>query len=901
VTLASNLLNMKPTDFLFLPCLFALGLAGPAQGRAAEPAPAAGSPAVGEAPPPTEPLTLWYRRPAQRWSAEALPLGNGRLGGMVFGGVERERIQFNEDSLWTGGENPSGDYGTMGAYQNFGELFLELDGATPGGPRVTCVSDQRPFYASEDVDRTVDGRADTKWCLEHKDRPVVWQLELAKAEAVKSYAFTSCPDLPGRDPKSWEVLGSKDGTNWVTLDRHASDPPIEKRGATKTYSFPNETPFLQYRIRFLANQGMPHFQIAEIKLGATAPPAAREPQGYIRSLSLADAIHRVRFERDGVTHTREAFASHPDQVIALRWTADRAGSVSGRIQLKSAHADPTKAEGHTLTFTGKLANGLAYEAQVRLLAQGGTVQPDGDALRLRGCDEVIVLLAAGTDYVMDYARRWKGPPPRARLEQVLDAAAKSPWEQLRTRHVADHQRLFARVAVSWGQTASELRVPPTDRRLAAYRSGGADPELEAMLFQLGRYLLIGSSRRPGLPANLQGLWNDSNNPPWSSDYHSNINIQMNYWLAEVANLGECHLPFFDLVMAMLEPSRKATRASFGNLRGWTARTSHNIFGGHGWQWNIPASAWYALHFWEHYAFTGDKEFLRQTAYPMMKEVGQFWDDHLKRLPDGTVVVPNGWSPEHGPREDGVAHDQQIVWDLFSNCIEAATVLDTDADYRAHLAELRERLAGPKIGRWGQLQEWMADRDDPKDQHRHTSHLFAVYPGRQISVAKTPELAKAAAVSLAARGEVGDSRRSWTWPWRCAMWARLGRPEDAGRMVRGLLTYNTLPNLFADHPPFQMDGNFGITAGICEMLVQSHAGEIQLLPALPKAWADGSVKGLCARGGFQVDMAWKEGRLTSATLHSALGQPAKVKLGETVKTLSTRAGQAIMLDGGLNTK
>jgi alpha-L-fucosidase 2 len=438
----------------------------------------------------------------------------------------------------------------------------------------------------------------------------------------------------------------------------------------------------------------------------------------------------------------------------------------------------------------------------------------------------------------------------------------------------------------------------TDRRLAAYATGALDPELEATLFQMGRYLLIASSRRPGLPANLQGLWNDSNTPPWSSDYHTNINIQMNYWPAEPANLPECALPLFDLVMAMREPSRAATRAAFGNTRGWTARTSHNIFGGHGWEWNIPANAWYALHFWEHYAFSLDKTYLRDVAYPMAKEVCEFWVDHLKKLPDGTLVVPNGWSPEHGPREDGVAHDQQIVWELFTFYVKMADDLAIDREFRNQIAAMRDKLAGPRIGRWGQLQEWMTDRDDPKDQHRHTSHLFAVYPGSQISLTRTPDWAKAASISLQARGTSGDSRREWAWAWRSNMWARLGDGDRAHAMLRNLFTYNTLPNLFGNHPPMQLDGNFGITAAICEMLLQSHAGEIHLLPALPKAWPTGSVKGLRARGGFEVDIDWHDSRLLNATIRSTTASTTHVRYAQQAVDLNLTPGMTKRLNGTL---
>lgn len=677
------------------------------------------------------PLTLWYDSPAQDWQSQALPIGNGRLGAMVFGGVDEERIQLNVDSLWTGDENVSGGYGTMGAYQTLGDVSIELEGKS----------------------------------------------------------------------------------------------------------------------------------------------AAEE---YRRQLDLSRAIHRVRYTKDGVKFTREMFCSHPDQVVVARLTADRPKQYSGTIRLKDGHQAATESDGSRLVVAGALSNGLRYETQLHVAASGGTVVADGDAIRFVQCDEVTIVVAAGTDYVMDYQKQWRGEDPHRQVAAQLAAAVKEDYAELLRRHVEDYRSLFDRVALDVGQTPAQRAELPTNRRLEAYREDPADPDLEETLFQYGRYLLIGSSRPGCLPANLQGLWNNSNQPPWNSDYHTNINVQMNYWPAEPANLAECHEPLIGLIDAFREPSRQATRAAFGEVRGFTFRTSHNIYGGHGWKWNTPASAWYCQHVWEHYAFGRDKQYLRDTAYPILKEVAQFWEDHLKELPDGTLVAPNGWSPEHGPEEDGVSYDQQIVWDLFANYLEAAEVLDIDRPYRDRVADLRRRLLGPKIGKWGQLQEWVEDRDDPNDRHRHTSHLFAVYPGRQISVAQTPELAQAAEVSLKARGETGDSRRSWTWPWRCGIWARLQNGEMAHHMIEGLLTYNILPNLLGNHPPLQLDGSFGITAGICEMLVQSHAGEIHLLPALPKAWPNGSAQGLRARGGLEVEITWKDGRATSAKLKATVAGRHKIR-------------------------
>jgi alpha-L-fucosidase 2 len=724
-------------------------------------------------------LVLWYQQPATNPMNEALAIGNGRMGALVFGQPERERLSVNEDSLWTGDENPSGNYDAMGAYQVFGNVFVNVSGQT-----------------------------------------------------------------------------------------NVTD--------------------------------------------------------YRRDLDIGDAVSHVSYTANGVKFRSEFFCSHPAGVLVARFTASRRHCYSGSIVMDDSHGAQTVVAGNRMTVSGRLDNGLKYEWQLLVRANGGTLTPTNGAIEFKNCSSLTLLVDAGTDYAMNYATHYRGADPHARLTAQLNAAAKKSYAKLKKEHEKDFHSLFNRVAINLGKSTAAQRALPTDRRrLAAFKT--VDPELEALMFQYGRYLLISCSRPGGLPANLQGLWNDRNKPPWHSDYHVNINVEMNYWLAEPENLAECAEPFFDLVQSQIPAWRQATAASpefktpDGKFtrRGWAIRTSHNIFGGLGWKWDKTANAWYCQHFWEHYAFGLDTNFLHSVAYPVMKETCEFWQDHLKALPDGKLVVPNGWSPEHGPVEDGVSYNQEIVWDLFDNYVKAADTLGVDRAYRNQIAAMRDRLVMPGIGSWGQLLEWMHEQHNPKypeldtpnDHHRHTSHLFAVFPGHQISVEKTPKLAAAAKVTLDARGIAPDSDvREWSFAWRTALYAHLDDGEQAHQMLQQLFSArNTCPNLFGLHPPMQMDGNFGVTAGIGEMLMQSSYDEpergefksdITLLPALPSAWPTGWVKGLRARGGFTLDLSWKHGKLMRAVIHSADGTPCRVRYGGKLVELKMAARKSQSLGPNL---
>jgi alpha-L-fucosidase 2 len=746
-------------------------------------------------------MKLWYGQPASEWT-EAMPVGNGRLGAMVFGGTQNERIQLNEETVWTGGP---------------------YDPANPKGP--------------------------------------------ASLPAIRRLVFE------GKYDEAQKLFGD-------------------------------------------ALMGQPHDQMKYQPLGDLwlTFPGHEAVNAYRRELDLDAAMARVSYRIADVTYFREVFVSPVDQVLVVRLWADRPGKVTFDARLtggkneewpgdessasRAVAPDELVLTGKTATYLG-IEGRVRYEARLRMRAEGGEVSTEGETLSVARADGVTILLAAATNFV---SYDDLGADPSAKVAKYLAAVRDKPYAQIREEHIREHRRLFRRVELDLGMT--DAASQPTDERLKKYAQQ-SDPQLAALFFQFGRYLMICSSRPGCQPANLQGLWNDSMNPSWDCKYTTNINLEMNYWPVEVANLGECFEPLYGLIRDLSTTGGQVAKATFG-ARGWMLPHNTDLWraaapiNGPIWGTWPCGGAWLCTHLWEHYLFTGDERFLKE-GYPLMKGAAQFFLDTLVEHPTHKwlVTCPSS-SPENFPASPGNGRhvdpytnielpgttitagptiDMQILRDLFSYCIEGSEKLGVDEGLRKELREKRARLAPMQISKDGHLQEWLEDWGDLEPQHRHLSHLYGLYPGHQISLQETPRLAKAARQAIIQRGTGGTG---FSMAWKICLWARLLEAENAYRELTRLITENTFPSGFSRcYHALQVDGSFGGTAGIAEMLLQSWGGELHLLPAIPKAWSAGSVKGLRARGGFEIDMEWEDGALTGATIRSLLGKECRVQAGVTL--------------------
>ena len=696
-------------------------------------------------------------------------------------------------------------------------------------------------------------------------------------------------------------------------DEKAARLTRENFNSTASYEYYGEKPF---RFGNFTTMGEIYIETGHSMVGLG---------DYKRILSLDSALAVVQYTKDGVEYERKSFVSYPANVLVMKFSASKPGMQN----LTLSYAPNPVSEGTLyhdsydgFIWKAKLDNnGMQHTVHIKTVAKGApdmcTYSLDDGKIHISGADEVCLYVTADTDYKINFdpdfsdPKAYVGVNPDETTARWMKNAVRKGFDELLKEHYADYSALFNRVQLEINPNApATLEYPgvaslPTPQRLKSYRTGKPDYGLERLYFQFGRYLLIASSRPGNLPANLQGIWHNNVDGPWRVDYHNNINLQMNYWPACATNLDECVLPLVDFIRTLTKPGAVTAKSYFG-ARGWTASISGNIFGftaplisqDMSWNFNPMAGPWLATHVWDYYDYTRDKKFLKETGYDIIKSSAIFAVDYLWKKPDGTYTAAPSTSPEHGPIDQGATFVHGVVREILLDAIAASEELGVDSKLRKEWKNVLAKLAPYKIGRYGQLMEWSKDIDDPNDQHRHVNHLFGLHPGHTISPVTTPELAEASKVVLTHRG---DGATGWSMGWKLNQWARLHDGNHAYTLFGNLLKNGTLDNLWDTHAPFQIDGNFGGTAGITEMLMQSHMGFIHLLPALPDAWEEGSVKGICAKGGFDVDITWKDGKLQEAVITSKSGERCDLRYGGSTLSFGTKKGKSykvVLKDGKL---